>query len=240
MDIRLALACGSDLPFPEAQLSIHQPRLVEISMVGEEDFFKGAQCFCIDKTMFVEDPTILSQVTNFQIFMAVMNEKEATDKKNAVIQFLSLLFPNYKVSFTPRSIFLLGGEQSSSIDETNFEAFQDLVKEICNLKQSADQKILNPSDRRAKEIADKIMRGRQKVAQQKGQDNASVLGQYISILAIGTNTISPSEAKQLTMYQLYDLVERYMLYIDWDIDIRSRLAGGESKKAPENWMKNIH
>ena len=29
----------------------------------------------------------------------------------------------------------------------------------------------------------------------------------------------------LTLYQLLDLVERYSLYTDWDIDIRSRLAG---------------
>ena len=30
----------------------------------------------------------------------------------------------------------------------------------------------------------------------------------------------------LTCIQLYDLVERYMLYINWDMDIRCRLAGG--------------
>jgi hypothetical protein len=31
----------------------------------------------------------------------------------------------------------------------------------------------------------------------------------------------------LTMYQMYDLIERYSLYVNWDIDIRSRLAGGK-------------
>jgi hypothetical protein len=30
----------------------------------------------------------------------------------------------------------------------------------------------------------------------------------------------------LTLYQLYDLVERYKLYMSWDLDIKSRLAGG--------------
>ena len=44
----------------------------------------------------------------------------------------------------------------------------------------------------------------------------------------------------LTMFQLYDLVERYGLYVNWDIDIRSRLAGGKPDKQPDNWMKNIH
>nr|DAN97188.1 MAG TPA: hypothetical protein [Caudoviricetes sp.] len=30
------------------------------------------------------------------------------------------------------------------------------------------------------------------------------------------------------------------MYMDWDIDLRSRLAGGKPDKNPENWMKNLH
>ena len=43
-----------------------------------------------------------------------------------------------------------------------------------------------------------------------------------------------------TMYQLYDLMERYSLYMNWDIDVRTRLAGGKPDSQPDNWMKNIH
>jgi hypothetical protein len=49
-----------------------------------------------------------------------------------------------------------------------------------------------------------------------------------------------SEAMNLTMYQLYDLVERYTLYLNWDLDIRTRLAGGKPDSKPDDWMKNIH
>ena len=52
--------------------------------------------------------------------------------------------------------------------------------------------------------------------------------------------MSLQNTMDLTMYQLYDLVERYMLYINWDIDIRSRLAGAKPETQTENWMKNIH
>jgi len=31
-----------------------------------------------------------------------------------------------------------------------------------------------------------------------------------------------------------------MLYTNWDIDIRSRLAGAKPDSQPDNWMKNIH
>ena len=52
--------------------------------------------------------------------------------------------------------------------------------------------------------------------------------------------MSLQDVMNLTMYQLYDLIERYSLYINWDIDIRSRLAGAKMDREPENWMKNIH
>jgi len=45
---------------------------------------------------------------------------------------------------------------------------------------------------------------------------------------------------ELTMFQLYDLMERYMLWVNWDLDIRMRLAGGKPDDKPDNWMKNIH
>lgn len=44
MDFRLALMTGVDIPIPNLGLTIHQPTLKEISMLGEEDFFIGIQC----------------------------------------------------------------------------------------------------------------------------------------------------------------------------------------------------
>ena len=38
MDIRLSLMCGTDIPVPECQLSIHQPKIKEIALIGETDF----------------------------------------------------------------------------------------------------------------------------------------------------------------------------------------------------------
>ena len=75
------------------------------------------------------------------------------------------------------------------------------------------------------------MRGRQRVAAQKGGDTiTSMFSQYISVLTVGLESMSIFDMMNLTMYQLYDLIERYMLYINWDIDIRSRLAGANPDK----------
>ena len=103
-DYKLALATGVDIPIPELQTIIHQPDITEISMIGEKDFFTGIQLLCLNKKMYIEDENLLQQTTNFQIFMTIVNEKQVADKKAAVLQVFTLLFPKAKVIFTPRTI----------------------------------------------------------------------------------------------------------------------------------------
>lgn len=243
-DNRLALMAGIDFPIPECQLIIHQPSLKEIALIGETDFFIGMQCLCINKSMMVQDESLLENTTNFQIFMTVMSQKETKDKKQATIMVLSLLFPNYKVAISPRSlIFSSQGENRETfmVDENNFEPFQMALKDIfCFNDGPMDQQAFNPGNAKAREIAQKIQRGREIVAKQRQQgENGSALGKYISILTIGAHIDFPTSLN-LTMYQLYDLIERYYLWTNWDIDIRSRLAGGKPDSKPDDWMKNIH
>ena len=233
--------CGTDIPVPECQISIHQPRIKEIAFVGETDFFSGVQCLCLNKSMFVKDESLLADTNNFQIFMTIMSEKETIQKREAVQAVCSLLFPQHKVMFTPRSMILSGNGQTCQIDENNFEFLQAAISTICCSKTGPmDQQSFNPADKKAREIAEKLMRGRQRVAAQKGETNISVFSQYLSILTVGLHSMPLESAMNLTMFQLYDLVERYMLYINWDMDIRSRLAGAQPDSQPDNWMKNIH
>ena len=155
MDTRLTLMCGTDYPVPECQIILHQPRIKEIALIGESDFFSGIQCLCLNKSMFVKDESDLPNVNNFQIFMTIMSEKEAADKKAAVQQVCTLMFPQNKVLFTPRSMLITGGEQNIQIDETNFEFLQAAISNICCLKTGPmDQQSFNPADAKAREIAE--------------------------------------------------------------------------------------
>lgn len=243
MDIRLALMAGSDIPIPECRLILHQPTIKEISFLGEDDFFIGVQCLCLNKTMFVEDKDALSKVTNFQIFMTMMKEKETADKKICVQQVLALLFPKYNVLFTPRGMIFQGGEGDAPMvdSDENFEALQNVIRTIfCANTGPMDQQAFNPVDDKAREIAQKLMRGRQRVAAQNGGGNQSTFSRYLSILTVGLNSMSLNDLVGCTMFQLYDLLERYTLYTNWDLNIRTRLAGGKPDSQPEDWMKNIH
>lgn len=241
MDIRLALMAGSDIPIPECKLILHQPSIKDISFMGEETFFKGVQTVSLYKSMFTQDKGVLDNVSNFQIFMTVINDKETADKKEAVQQLFLLTFPQYKIMFSPRSLIFQKESEMITIDESNFDFLQKAMRIIfCAKDGPMDQQAFNPANAKAKEIAEKLMKGRQRVAEQNGATNLSVFSQYLSILTIGLGSMSLQNLLNLTMYQLYDLFERYMLYTNWDIDIRSRLAGAKPDSQPDNWMKNIH
>lgn len=241
MDIRLALMCGIDIPVPECQLIIHQPSIKEIALLGEKDFFIGVQTLCIDKKMISPDKVLLDNINNFQIFMMIMCEKQTADKKLAVQQLFQLILPQYRLSFTPKTLLLTGEKGIAHIDEANFEYLQEAVIQIfCIHSTPGDQSTFNPADEAARKIAEKLMRGRQRVAEQKGEANVSILSQYLSVLTVGIPSMSLQSLMDLTLYQLYDLIERYNLYISWDIDIKSRLAGAKQENKPDNWMKNIH
>ena len=242
MDYRAALICGIDLPIPECQLVAHQPTISEIAFIGEADFFIGVQALCLYKSMFIEDKSLSDDITNFQIFMTIMMDKESKKQKNAVNMVLKLCFPDYKILITPNSlIFNKEGQSGIIIDEKNFESLQAILRKIFCMKDGPmDQQAFNPGNAKAQEIAKKLMRGRDRIAAERGGSNSSVFSQYISILTVGLSSMSMQDLTKLTMFQLYDLIDRYNLYVKWDLDIRARLAGAKPKEESDNWMKNIH
>ena len=239
----VSLMTGIDIPIQECQIVLHQPTIKEIAFMTEDKFFEAIQCLLVNKNSIQQDETVLAEINNFQIFMTIMNNENTKDKRKNVESLLLLLFPNYKINFTPNSLlFALEGQQELSIlDENNFDDFQEIIKQVfCMGSDLMGQNTFNPADKKAKEIADKLARGRQRVAAQKGDKQGSMFSQYLSILTVGLSSMSLQDCYNLTMFQLIDLVERYSLYVNWDIDLRSRLAGAKPDEQPENWMKNIH
>lgn len=243
MSNELALMCGTDIPCPQFQLTFHQPSIKEIAIIGETNFFTGVQCLLINKKLVnLPGNFDLSQITNFHIFMMVMQEKTEQIKKEAVQMVLSLICPDFNSTFIPnRSLLLTKEGQTITIDENNFENFQEVIKEFLSpsFKDGADGTgTFNPQGKKAEEIAKKLMRGRERVAAQNAEGGGSALSQYISVLTVGLG-IPPKDISNLTLYGFFDLIERYMLYMNWDIDIRARMAGAKADKPIDNWMKKL-
>lgn len=238
-DIKLALITGVDIPIPECQLILHQPTIKEISMIGEKDFFTGISCLCIDKKQLELEENKNITLSNFDLFMTILQQDK--EKKYMVQQVLTLLFPQCSIYIVPqRSIGFNSTDLNSVVDNNNFNFLQNVLKKVFCL-HSMGKESFNPQGAQAEEIAKKLLRARQRVAAQRiAEQGESSLGQYVSIITIGIGSMSLQASLELTIYQLYDLIERYNLYKNWDIGVQVMLAGGSGKDKLENWMKPIH
>ena len=249
---QLTLISGIDIPIPEIKVNIHQPTIREIAYVGERDFYYAASILRIDRTelslreeMTDEDKSFLLSQTNFQILMSMISGDipEAKLLRVKLLTFLTLLFPTYTIDIEERMWFLNSteGKGMAIIDENNFEALQCIVGEILCLNKTSEEEF-NPADERARIIAEKLKRGRAKAAALRGEKSEqqdSILSRYISGLSIGTNSLDINKLLELTLYQLFDQLERYGLYTAYDISMKARMAGA-SDVEDVDWLKNIH
>ena len=244
----LTLISGIDVPIPEIGVNIHQPTIREIAFIGEKSFYEAAQTIIIQKEDFInglenitqEDKIALSQMSNFEIFLKLV---EANPLSNTKVQMLlSLLFPDFNSSIEERFIFLVNPKEHKNIliNDSNFEILQEVISTILCLQSGNTKEEFNPQGDRAREIAEKIKRGRERAARLKGEkrQQSRFLSKYISGLGIGTNTLNIHNVLDLTLYQLLNQLERYGLYTQYNISIQAKMAGAKDVEDVD-WLKDI-
>jgi hypothetical protein len=244
----LMLSCGIDIPFPQAQISIHQPRIKEIAFIGEDSFFLGGEMLNFSKDLLSEEDKVnLENKTNFDVLMSIMKDKRnfaMQQHRLSATMVLSLMFPNCRIIFDKNSINLIEEENSTKIHQinnNNFEEFKDIIVQIFCLKQDmGNGPVYNPGGPKAAEIAAKLKKARAKVAELKGESNKiSILDRYKSILSVGLK-MPYQILDEYTVYQLFEEFNRFELYQSNDIYIKAKLAGAKDMKEVDNWMKDLH
>lgn len=238
----LLLLSGNDIPFPEAQLIIHQPTIKDIGYIGEEAFFAGCEFLRFSKDkLSQEDRSRLENITNFEIIMSIIREKNPVVQRNktCMLMVLSLLFPTYEISldFNNLQLVFTKDEQSFYINKQNFENFKSILNDIFCLGGGTSD--YNPSGEMARKIAEKLRERQRKLAEAKGNQKVAILSRYVSILAVGENK-DMNSLLQYTVYQLFDEFGRYQLKIQSDIHLQAQLAGAKGSDKVEDWMKDIH
>ena len=246
----LLLISGNDIPFPRAELTIHQPTVEEIAFIGEQTFFTGVNYLNFRKShLMLEEQEQLEGLEDFQVLMFLLGQTRdlaALTNSASVEMVLTLMFPGYRVIFAPTGINLLDEETNNihTIGEEEFSDFRTIVYKMfaLDMAQGGQQREYDPKDALAKKIVDKIKKGREKLNQlKKGQDGqmSSILSRYISILAVGEQK-DINILKKYTVYQLFDEFHRFSLKQSFDLNIKARLAGATDIEDAEDWMGDIH
>ena len=247
MKNELILLSGADIPFIEGTITIHQPTLFEISFIGEETLFTGCELLKFSKDILVsEDKNRLSNYTDFNILMSIINDKSGSMIHNVSCakQVLELMFPLYDIVYMPNEIVFVDKNDKftvcGQINDTNFLAFKEMLVDIFCLKQTTGASEYNAQGELAKKIADKFKRRQQQLAELSAKPKkVAIFSRYISILAVGEHKDMNSFMKY-TVYQLLDEFQRFQLKIGYDVYFQARMAGAKDMKEPEDWMKDIH
>ena len=242
MDNDLLLLSGNDIPFMEAQITIHQPTIKEIAYIGEEIFFTGCELINFSKNILPEEDKVnLENKTNFDILIAILKERNAVMQKNrnCVEMVLALIFPYYTIEISNDSIILEKDEESHSINNDNFESFKLIFNQMFSFSRE-ETRDYNPSGDLAKKIAEKLQKRHQKLAELKQEKKKiDILSRYVSILAVGEHK-DLNSLLNLSVYQLFDEFERFKLKMSYDIYFQAKMAGAKDLKEVEDWMKDIH
>ena len=249
----LLLLSGNDIPFIQAEISIHQPTIKEIAYIGEQNFFMGYEYLNFSKQdLKSQDKNHLENFSNFEILMAMINNNnEIIVKKYKVCieLLLLLLFPQYKIDFLPASIMIskINEKQEKQIhllDKNNFNIFQDIINQIFCLKsfmQDDVSKKYNPKGPQARALVEKFKQRQKKLnnLKNKKQSKFSIFSRYISILSVGLQK-DMNKLLQYTVYQLFDEFNRFKLKEQYEMYVKAKMAGAKDIQQVENWMKDIH
>lgn len=237
------LDSGMDIPFPEARLSIHPPKCKEISLIGQDSFYMGCELLNFSKDILEDkDKSNLTNISNFDIFMSILNSQEEEGLKNRLSakMVLTLIFPDYEIQYgDAHNLILIKDNEKFFINTMNYEAFKEILVELFVLRKDGDVPgEYNTQGSMASEIAKKLKQGRNKAAAAKGEDkkNINIIQRYISVLAVGLQK-SKEELYNYTLYQLFDEYERYIKKINYDITLQAKMAGAKDVKDADNWME---
>ena len=243
----LLLLSGADIPFIEGTVTIHQPTLYEISLIGEEVLFTGCELLKFSKDILTsEDKSRLINQTDFNILMSIINDKSGPMIFNVSCakQVLDLIFPLYTVYIAPDAIQLIDANDKftlcGQINNINFPAFREVLENMFCLKKASSTQDYNVQGELAKKIADKLKRRQQQLAELSAKPKkVAIFSRYISILTVGEHKDMNSFMKY-TVYQLFDEFQRFQLKMSYDIIYQAKMAGAKDLKEPEDWMKDIH
>ena len=241
----LLLLSGNEIPIEEINLLLHPPTIKEIACIGEDKFFSGCEFLRFSKNKLnSEDRNRLENISNFEIIMSIMREKNPSVQinKTCALMVLSLLFPTYKIQIDDKNMKIVFKQDKLEffLDKTNYDIFVKVLNEILCLGGS-EPSDYNPSGSLARQIADKLKDRQAKLAEIKKNDNQkiAILSRYVSILAVGENK-DMNALLNYTIYQLFDEFQRYQMKINWDIHLQAQMAGAKDLQEVEDWMKDIH
>lgn len=244
IDIRLKLLAGDSF-YIDGIGEIKPLTLNEIKNIGYTNYMRYLNLFTVNVEDFFNKENIPDNI-KINIFDLIINSGNQ-ELINEFINALKIFIREEKIYLHIESNLIFLGEiydeinKNKIITRNNFEELIKIIK-LQNYLVNIDKDKYNPKNEKAKKIIEKLKKAKQAINKsKKNDDNENIdFADIVSAVSTKSNHINKKNIWNLTMYQLIDEYNRLNMIDQYDINIRSLLAGADSKKIKiKHWMSKI-
>ena len=217
---------------------IHSPKLKDIANIGEDIYNQYLSILLFDIRHLKNDinPKDFEELEKLHPLETISLKAYYDENfKDLFLEALSFFF--YEKANYYNGVFYF--DENRVFNHENFEQVIYLIKYI-NLITDKTSEVKYANDK-AKEIADKIKAAQEKVNKVKAKQGVALsLFDLISAFAANSYSVNLMTVWDMTVYQFNDQFKRMQLIEEYDINIRSILAGADPKKVTINhWVSKI-
>jgi hypothetical protein len=238
----LQLISGAPIVVPKLELIIYQPRLYQVAELGEEKFYEYLSYFKISKKVILskvkdkEFIELLDQKTDYEILKLISENEPSIEE--GIITILKLVIKDIEViKLNPFFIFIkTQAGQQYVINDEYFTIIKEILYKIFGLGKEKQE--YNPANSIAADIAKKLQERKEKLARLQGKKEQSMFADFISILAVGLNCVDISKILNLTIYQILNIMQRFGMYNQYNVQIQAMLQGAEDVELID-WLQKI-
>jgi hypothetical protein len=231
-DLKLKCLVGIPIILND-DISIKPKTLREIIQIGFETYNKMVSYTLIDEKE--------ANMTTCRYLKDICLENEKY--RDAILYSLQYLFGNNIAVNNDGFAYINKDNNYIPITEEVFnDAIQIIKIQNCFYKFNEDEDEFNPSSEKARQIIEKTLKARKKVAelknQESGESESITLFDLTSIVSTNCNGLSILNVWDLTFFQLNNQFNRMAMLDNYKINIRSMLAGASDVELT-NWMSKL-
>ena len=230
IDDELRLLKGSS--FFIDQLEIKPLTLNEIVEIGYTKYQQMLNVYILELEDIVKE--IPEEFNEIKIFDLLLN--------SGVSDLLENLLSSIYIFFKPNIIDVINNEiilDDKKINRDNWDYICEIIK-MQNCAKRAEKEEYNPGNERARKFIEKLNKMKQELPKIKSD---ITLPSMISGVAWKAQNINIKNIWDLTIYQLYDALNRLNLIDDYQFTLTGIFAGTVDGKKIDmkkiNWIKNI-
>lgn len=231
-DIKLKCLAGLSIMLND-DIFIKPKSLREIVEIGFSNYNKIVGYTLIDENE--------ANMTTYRYLKNICLEKE--EYRNAILSSLQYLFGINIAVNNSGFTYINKEDKYIPISEEIFKDAVEIIKiQNCFYKFGEDENEFNPSSEKARQIIEKTLKARKKVAELKNQENGEseslTLFDLTSIVATNCNGLSILNVWDLTFFQLNNQFNRMAMLDNYKINIRAMLAGASDIELT-SWMSKL-